>query len=354
MKGTRQPLSPYYQKLADVLTIFWEYHKARLDAGTIAFGYEDGARGIRKYDGPKDWFADNAKTQSTYSFGLQSVDIINPFIKAVLRSLTLSWYDFLQQYPEDNRSEMDSVHRIRSVMRATESDEVIPFRSSYVDGLVNQARDDSDQGLQSIPSFDTAVADGMRTGAIVTTQLMSVMNSYFKPAIPLLVSRTSIGQVQDVRLHLRADADSGLSFRSFSPNQKDQGIIDPTQAAMLDVNRLIEAGYGHAMGCPAGHMPTEETQQFLETATGHRTSLPMLVDFSKLLHKEYERTIMEWWKGLNHEEQLQAQSQITEECYALLTGKRWEALREQREARQQTEVNGHTTETRRRGPRKRK
>lgn len=348
MKGTRQPLSPYYQALADILTIFWEYHKARLEAGTIAFGYENGTRGIQPYNGPAQILYDRQQSAEILEReNSAQIDIIKSFSHAVFRSLSLSWYDFIAQYQpilhEDNITNwQDDPREIRQQLFVRAGNETSPYISQYVHNLLVDCVIEQ-HGIPSSPLFAPIVPVGLSTGTHVTVDLLAVMNKFFKPTIPLLVSRTSLSALAFTR--------SVLGKNSYP--QPYSGI-DPTSRAMLDMERLIEANYGRAMGCPAGHMPTEETQQFLETATGHRTSLPMLVDFSKELHKEYERTIMEWWKGLSQEEQLQAQSQITEECYLLLTGKRWEALREQREARQQTEGNGHTTEVRRRGPRRRK
>ena len=37
---TDDTLEDYYAKLTDILAVFWEYHKARLAAGTMAFGLE--------------------------------------------------------------------------------------------------------------------------------------------------------------------------------------------------------------------------------------------------------------------------------------------------------------------------
>lgn len=363
MKDQKQPLSPYYQKLADVLTIFWEYHKARLDAGTIAFGYEDGGRGLQPYNGPAETIHD--ARQSAEILGWENpmqMDIINPFSRAVLRSLNVSWRDFVSQYPPALREDMasiwqDEVRDIKQRLRIQHGDEVRPFTDDYVENLIADCVQDQHE-LQSPILFASSIPAGLSTGTYVTTDLLAVMNRFFKPAMPLLVSRTSLRSLAETRAAVG---------RNFHRGAESYIGIDPTSPTMFDMQTLIEAGYGRAMGCPAGRMPTEETQQFLESAIGHRVEKPMLIDFSRALAGEYDRTIGEWWRGLDDVAREQAIQGMTKECYMLVSGKKLEEIRAKREAERATETAASTegdiqpaqpeapvTEIRRRGPRKRK
>ena len=356
--------SPYYQKLADILTIFWEYHKARLEAGTIAFGYELTTGGVRPYHGPTD--AIHEMQQSAETLGWEKpmkLDIINPFSRAVFRSLNVSWQDFVtfnhaaeQQLRMSGHRDQDTeyVKRHRGKRAGVES---MPFKDLYVDKLIHACVQEEFK-MQSHGHFTEIIPGGLGTGVNTTVDLLAVMNRFFKPAMPLLVSRTSLEALALTR--------SAVGRNSLLNTQPYHGI-DPTSPTMFDMQTLIEAGYGRAMGCPAGRMPTEETQQFLETAIGHRVERPMLIDFSRALAAEYDRTIGEWWRGLDDAGREQAAQQITEECYMLVSGKKLEEIRAQREAERAAEIAAaegsvqqprstgeSVSETRRRGPRKRK
>lgn len=244
------------------------------------------------------------------------LNIFGHYNNALINSLRGSWEQFLQGRHQPRFGGLGSYGYEPSYDLNQPGPEVATYNDVYVHSVIQQT-----DSLAPNRPVSEAVSDAFNVATDVHIKLVPLLGRYFKPAIPLLLSRTSVRGFMET---IRPDMD----HRQDSPFN----VVDVDAKSLVNMKMLIDAGFKQVMGCPAGHLPTDETRAFLEGTTGKPYDKPMLLDFSERVEGEFNLALTQWWEALPPTEQARYGEVLYEETKHQLNGMGLERLREQRKA----------------------
>jgi len=291
----------YYQTLADVITIFWEFHKERLTIGDTVFAH--GELDKIPYDAGKDYKKlARGRLMSEYP-------PIDQFIMHAQIAMKDSWIDFLKGLtlvqPENKRK----FNVPESCKR---------FMHPYVYDLVVHAQELGEKYSKFETGHEyrvqTGVVAGIDTGVRVTTQLSAIFGEDFNPLDPVRISKVSLEKV--------GYATGGIGRHTEDVPATSYYMLHPEQRLNTDMLRQLD--YGKAEGCPAGLPSSAQTKKFLREECGIEVKGTMLEDFARVLHTEFNQSVRSWVENLHPR---QRQDYLRQEERRLLEGKVWAPIK---------------------------
>jgi hypothetical protein len=246
------PHSEYYQKLADVIRIFWEDYKAKLDKGEIEFAHLE-----------PGFYSDT------------KVKVIDKYTRAVDLGLKKSWHKFLTETEDGYTKQL-----------IKETNELARVESRI-----------SKHGVD----LDLAGNLGISTGSSTVMHLVSYENVFgkdFKSHLAaLMLSKVDLSSAESARRK--------IGIPDMSGTKGNHKLIDDRQgnATKLDKNALKAMGYGEAFGCPAGIPASESTQIYLGHKGVENPAGTMLGEFAQMTSREFNEDVREKFKELYPEDQ---------------------------------------------------
>lgn len=275
----------YYQSLGDLIKIYWEIQRRRLDdpddPAHLAYSFNTKEEGMTPFNSGKDMEID--KTPNSY-------EVIYEFMNAVDMSITGHWFQFMYDAGH-SKKRVESFSRLgaryKVVALADHTQNLIEKTTLLCSRLPEVER----HGNYPI---DEIVASGLSTAALVGVQTISLSPALGKNSNPeimaLMLSKVDLNQADE--------AVSRIGYSGCPFSQQTYKLLDPNSKFALDIKQLKEFGYGMAIGCPASLKTSIETVQFLQKELGGNVSRePMLIDFMRRLSKEYKQSIVEWYNG---------------------------------------------------------
>lgn len=269
----------YYHALADIIRIFWEMHKIRLERGEVSFDIE-------------------SKIISLVSRNY-SHDVLKYFSEVLNITLKISWRQFIDEMSQKRLLGYEAI-----------------TRDPYVLGLVMNAErlgsSVSKVILEKGYSIQGIVTAGLYTGTEVTSHLASLFGSEaysckspsVAPVATLLSSKVNLDNIDRMRKSV------GILDLLDRINQKpiQYGGIDPQSSTGLKQDILKAFGLGDTLGCPAGMRPSIECISFLKRTLPKfgvkepKISTTMLEEFATFTCAIYEREILVWYNELSEQE----------------------------------------------------
>ncbi len=276
-----------YQDFTDLISIFWEFHKARVESGNIPPILLDGCSDIPF----------NAQAE----FEVGTINIPKSFEYSLSWTLENSWDLFLKMNGI-NFGEAVAPSDIDDAIRAARlPKELSIFRNDLVLDLAKSAernfsaiRNEAQSTLLTYNHTDNVIKQGIRTGAEFGVLLKGLFGDEFRPVLTKRIAKTSLDKIDETSRQLSTDS-SGF------PHQKDHEryqLLDNSRVG-LNLEMLRSLGLGKAIGCPSSNMPSEKTQTFLRESIPGYKPRPMLEDFSKYLDEVYEANVGEWFRSLS-------------------------------------------------------
>lgn len=296
----------YYQTLADVIGIFWEFHKRRIQSGNIEFALTEHPETRKLVP-----FNPLLKTDLWQKGGnLHPHKVLEDFSDAVLETHQGSWQQFLEGLGRDS---------IKGSLAEVEVPEgAKKFFDPYIEGLIVRveqlgtelSRVHFKEGF-SISSLGNA---GFNTGTMVTTQLIGLFGDEFRPLTAVLISKV---RLEDVGLARKEVGLPAISLKGeFEIPLGDYSLLDNSPLG-LNRDRLRELGLGDTLGCPAGMKISHETQEFLVSKGVSLSGKTMLEEFAGMMSEQFDRYLGFWYRGLTT---LQRQTLIDPETERVLAG----------------------------------
>lgn len=305
-------LEAYYQSTADLLAIFWQFHKERLVRNNLFYAYSaDGQEFSVK--GLLDNHSVNAKP----------LEMIHEFDEAVKRSMVNSWFQFVGGvgggiYPHDF-----------FYWKITVPDYSKRFMGEYTRELYERTWGlgvlYSQTGRGSDFYLHKTVNSGMNTGIIGTSFLSALLADSFHYVHPVKLAKTKLNKLNGALTEL------GAQVPELPKVDHTERVQDPTYeypllhaTRILDPERLHELGYGEAIGCPARMRPSEETRTYLRDECGVEVKGSVLQEFAVRHHQEFESRVREPYQLLSLGERAQHTSLNS---WLLMDGEVWEAVK---------------------------
>ncbi len=292
----------YYQTLADIIGIFWQFHKERVESGNIEFTYMkefqypgynfipfDPQVKANKYPTLKEKYLGGLlyKNISTYN-------VVENFGMETSSTLIASWMQFLEgvgtidhlpNFLNGMPEPPESLQRFMS-----------PYARSLIDKAGDLGKDLSKVELTNKYEVGAVVSAGMNTGTKVTTQLRALFDEDFKTIMPVILSKVRLGDIEEARTEIGIK-----SSRSVNTGDANYNLLDNSKYG-LDVERLKEFGLGDTLGCPASMKVSEPAKQFLKEC-GVEVSGTMLEDFAGVASEKFEHYVGSWYRDLSPREQ---------------------------------------------------
>jgi hypothetical protein len=298
-------LVAYYQDLADILGIFWQFHKERIQSGNIALALQNDYEA-----GTVVPFDSMHKIERWRRHGnFRTHKITQDFAESVKSTMQASWQQFLAglgthsikamldnvPVPEDQRRFFDQYTRDLAV-RADE-------------GVKKYSRAD----LRDDTSLSGVGEAGMHIGSEATVQLCAIFGDEFKPNSALLLSKINQNDVGDglkeIGLLRRFDQSVGGASPEYT-------LLDNSSSG-LNRERLRELGLGSTLGCPAAMRVSSETEGYLRSKGVTPSTPTMLEDFAVMTSEQFNHSVREMYAGLTHR---QKQTFIDPEQNRILSG----------------------------------
>jgi hypothetical protein len=300
-------LIEYSQLMADIISIFGHFHKARLDANDLKPAYFV----------VEDRFVPYDITQDAQEFG-EAFMPLERFSTAYKEAIDYSRRQFIGALG----LRQPASYEIATWPDLPISDSARVFIHPYVSDLAARA-----QELRSLighpdPEATTNIheitEDGLRFGAEITGQLAGLFGDDFSPSLTTRLARVYIRNTEEIQ--------EGLGLVLDNPTYD---LLDASPVG-LNSDTLKSWGWGEAVGCPAALPPTEKTKDFLRARGVKDPIQPMLYDFSRMFNGEFNRTVRTWFNGLNEGDRTRF---VHHEDLRILTGKARGAAIAQSEAR---------------------
>ncbi len=275
-------LETYYQHIADVIAIFWQFHKKRIVEGNVSFACRYGNNGeLVPYD-PQLTIDERPQDK-------KQITLLKDYISAIESSFENSLHQFMQLLGAESVS-----HALKNTFPP---DSCRPFICQYVQELVQETQVLGEQvgSIQTDDDFtvDEIITLGARTGTITSAHLSFILQEYFKPILPVLLSK--VGRNEPLS---QATSEIGLQTNSFGDG--NHLLLHPTTG--LDMERLREVYTPQTKpSCPASQKPSKETLLFLHEQCGAFPKGTMLHEFSEAVHTDFNTRIMSWFNSLTPE-----------------------------------------------------
>lgn len=293
---TNRGLLVYSQKMADVIGIFWEFHKKRIELGE-----QDFSKGFGEN-------VDYGQVIERHRYGgTDPVDIINIYSGGIQISFQESMGHFF--------------NGIRSKSIRDISTDTRPFFLDYTRNLLDET-----QRMGSLYSgfargenysVHRTVEAGAETGSTVVPQIDAIFGDSLKTVYPLILAKVELRHNQRVQsqVGLRT-VDNG---RILEP---DFNLLDPKHG--INRQQLSKFGYGEAVGCPVAMPVTPRTKEFLrDECNTIPTSPTMLEDFAKVVHEDMAVKVRSWYSLLAPD---LAKEVVDQRNRDLLDGRIWETV----------------------------
>lgn len=276
----------YYRALADVISVFWQFHKERVTTGNLDFAVNDNAGRLERFNPQKMLELRMAMN------GPDKLRIIEEFTSAAGFGVVGSWRQFLygtnprfwniillptKPIPEASRRFMDG------------------YSSSLID-KVNKIAEDPTKNIPRKPYIFNLVTQGLNTGLDIATQLSAIFGTEFNPKIAIAISKTRFEDLKETNKAVGLERDKdGKCTENYSYD-----LIDGAERLGLNKEGLKELGLGDVLGCPASMKVSDPTRRYLE-GKGVQVVGTMLEDFTRMTSEKFEETVGKWYRGLSQE-----------------------------------------------------
>lgn len=281
-----QRFQEYYQKLADVIGIFWVFHRERIARRNLPFS------GTYEFEG-----TNTIVKPLNLNRCPREGRILNFWAEGVRDVFIGSWNQFLQR--------LDRYQFSVCIPIANEvPDSVNVFFSEgnqrYIGPLIQSAErlggEISQVALHDGYTVEAVVSAGINTGSEVTTQLKALFGPSSQESLPLMISKIHLDSVNQARRGI------GITKTRVGSHEGNPlyYLVDDSPLG-IDREVLKSFGLGEAIGCPAGLPITQETRDFL-TRLGFDPPRTMLGDFAIVLSSEFDRTVLAWYERLPEDE----------------------------------------------------
>jgi hypothetical protein len=316
IKGVLETIDPglevYYKSTADLLAIYWQYHKERLERKNLHYAYNSEGKAF-----------DLGKMIKHHDPNSEPIDVLGEYGEGVERSIVNSWFQFAGWVGAGVASG-DFFNWNIGIPDYSKR-----FFAPYVRDLYTQTWGLGAQHTQAVTSefykLHEIVNNGMNTGIIVSTYFSALLEDSFSFIPPHKLAKIKL---RKSRLALNEIGAQGKDLPKVDHGEQIQDpeyfypLLDPEK--ILDPKRLHELGYGKTPGCPARMRPTDETIRFLRDECGVIVSGIMLQEFAVMNHKEFGRLVREPYEALSEEQRIK---HISLNTRLLLDGEVWEAVK---------------------------
>lgn len=279
----------YYQTLADIIGIFWQWHKQRIQSGNIELTLQlDESQKYISFD-PQLFGEAYAKEE-------KPCNIIDILSDEIYMTLSQSFLQFRDRIGYQDRERLDDVQLHKQFPQPDKDSKDDAYSDAYVRDLFVKARD-LGKSLDKKPeefSLSKIVLNGMGTGPDIATMLRAINGEAYQIA-PTLVSKIRIDSLPAVK------ADLGIRRKpEYSATPPYSLLNDSPQG--VDTAKLRELGRGYTLGCPGAMKVSETTELFLRTTCGIRGEIqPMVMEFSSMVGREFDRYLDNWYRELSAE-----------------------------------------------------
>lgn len=296
----------YITKFADLLGIFWQYHKEVLAYNSpfpLPFAMDYDGRKVRQFDPQKG--LDDAKR------GGKPYNPIVDYDLAVTTSLTQSWFRFVTDLGIRDQS--------RFAERLTEGTffsipyEARRFGDFYTSTLFKEVQRLGEQVSHQeniIGNHWTATetaAHGADTGVAVVNRFLAVLGETVNPRGAIMAARTSFNHLDETRRSIGVPdfPSTASSLQNASPTEEPH--YDGFAATGSGVNEELLKQFGYLQedvsGCPAARRVSLMTRQFLADKCGITDiRTPMLTDFLLMNQPIFETRVRNWYRALPPED----------------------------------------------------
>lgn len=272
----------YYQNLADIIGIFWQFHKARIADESISFA-------CMSYKSPsgKRIFTDY---DASFRSRIRPYRVLKDFGLGISHTMDYSWQQFLQSLGRGYNSlpEELTMPVSDSAQRFIDPEFIGPLLDNATE-LIPDSRDHKE--------LKDLVSPGITTGVVVPLQLRGIFGEDFNPRTAIILSKVSLNFIPKI------DQGIGMTFDE-NGNRVDQ---DPPEYALLNnsaqgVNHTLlrEYGLGRVLGCPASMKVSEKTRLFLE-GKGIRSPRIVTTELAEMIDDKFDPYIGNWYRGLGPE-----------------------------------------------------
>ncbi len=276
----------YYQTLADIIGVFWQFHKERIRTNNMHFAvitasHPDGRVQISPYDPAI------RALESFVDIGGKKLKLIQDFGNSIGRSLSLSWNQFLSELGFEHLSSPTqiSIPIPESAKKYLDSGYLGPLIESAdrLSETFSRVRNDKIDNLGKI------VGSGIKTNEDVTPQLKAIFGEDFRASISLAISKIRIDNI------FLARSEIGLGKDNEKPNFQ---LVDGSSQG-LNTSRMREFGIGgDTVGCPAGMRVSAATRSFLEEK-GASVKTTMLGELIPMTSEQFDHYIGNWYRELS-------------------------------------------------------
>ncbi len=298
----------YYQLLADIIGIFWQFHKERVNSENIEFAYQydTDARGEQPPYIPFNSARKIASYHKARNYNTHRV--VEDFGEDIGHTLNASWEQFLEL---NNMPYIDHLLKGVPVVESARR-----FADSYVHTLMKRAevlgKELSKVGLRDGYSIEGIVHAGVVTGSEVTTHLRGLFGEEFRPIIALIISKVRLDNIIETRRAVGITRDMGGGHEG-TPNYN---LLDNSTIG-LNREKLKMLGLGDTLGCPAGMKVSKQTRDFLLQRSVDVSETTMLEEFALMTVDKFDHYLGDWFRGLIP---IQRQTLIEPETLRVLEG----------------------------------
>jgi hypothetical protein len=311
----------YIGKFADLLGIFWQYHKEVL-ANNSPFPLPF----AMQYDGGK---LIDFNPQTEFDKAKAEGKNYNPIIDydmAVATSLIQSWFRFVADLGIRNQSKF--AERLADGTFFSIPYDARRFGLSYTQNLFNEVQQLGEEVSNLDPVINSRYtvteigAHGIDTGSVVVNRFLAVLGETVNPSGAIKAARTRFEDLEGTR--------RSLGVPEFSPEDVSVQNAVPLQEPRYDgfadtpsgVNEKVLQQFGYQQegvsGCPAARRVSEPTRKFLSERGITNSPPPMLTDFLLMNKPVFETRVRSWYNALSPEDK----NVISPYERAVLEGKR--------------------------------
>lgn len=280
--------------MADVIGVFWMFHKRRVELGNIPFSLIIGSHvdnHIGSFNPNRDVPQESLNLVKK-NMG-SSVRVIDFYSNAVALSLSTSLAQYLSRV-YDSHDDFSDVLPVSDSLNVFFSPVARRYVRELIQSVEQKGRSISRVFLRGDFNIFSVVSAGATTGAEVVSQLKSLLAEQFDPKHALMIAKVELSKIEDAR--------GGIGLTRKAPNlYMGKPKYDLISDSGLNREKLNLLGYGKAIGCPASLVLSSEAEAFLKTL-GFHPPRTMLADFSQLLVHDFDNTIGSWYQTLTEDE----------------------------------------------------
>lgn len=316
-------LSEYYPVLADLIGIYWHFHKDLLAAGSLNF-----AMGTEENNNFKlvPFDIEQAVAMHEAKRKRHPFNVFGAFTDAVALSMVRSWKLFLREggatleyiFPDEELPIPEETRR---------------YANPYVLGLINDAVElekrhpDHVSAIGGERALSGLVKDGIYTGALIASHLKILQGEHYHPHAPVQASKIRVENIIVLAEELGLKRDSG--FDQWESTSGNYTLLDDSKLG-LDRDRLRELGLGDALGCPASIRMSAEATAFLQTSGIEVSGKTVTQELAEMIPAQFDHYVGEWYRGLSPERQ---RSLIDPELARIMSGEARRTALEERSTR---------------------